>query len=184
VTDLNALDDYLSSDESPENCMMLSDLDGFLTGVICSPDLIPPSQWLPVALGGQLIDIPPNIIDLIMQRYNEIVGALNHQPPMLEPVFWQAKEGHVIAMDWCEGFIDALHLRTKSWDELLRTEDGRNWMFPIFAHLVDKDGRSLVGATEEQMDALLDTAAEMIPATVPNIFRFWQSRWKGATELH
>jgi hypothetical protein len=29
---------------------------------------------------------------------------------MLEPVFWQSKEGHVIAMDWCEGFMDALHV--------------------------------------------------------------------------
>ena len=29
--DLEALDEYLMSDESPENCMQLSDLDGFLT---------------------------------------------------------------------------------------------------------------------------------------------------------
>ena len=35
--DLEALDAYLSSDESPENCMMLSDLSGFLHGVVCSP---------------------------------------------------------------------------------------------------------------------------------------------------
>jgi uncharacterized protein len=138
--------------------------------------LIPPSQWLPVALGGQLIDVPPDILDLIMRRYNQIVEALNRHPPQLEPVFWQAKEGHVIAMDWCEGFMDALHLRADSWDELLRTEDGKHLMFPIFAHLFDEDGRSLVGATEEQMDALLDTAAEMIPEAVPSIFSFWQSR--------
>ena len=30
--DLEALDAYLSSDDSPDNCMMLSDLDGFLPG--------------------------------------------------------------------------------------------------------------------------------------------------------
>ncbi len=53
---------------------------------------------------------------------------------------------------------------------------GRHLMFPIFAHLFDEDGRSLVGATEEQMDALLDTAAEMIPEAVPSIFSFWQSK--------
>ena len=33
---LDELDQYLSSDESPEDCMMLSDLDGLLHGVICS----------------------------------------------------------------------------------------------------------------------------------------------------
>jgi hypothetical protein len=78
--------------------MQLSDLDGFLTGVVCSPGLITPSQWLPIALGGQLTDVPPEILDLIMQRYNEIVAALNSAPSMLEPIFWQAKEGHVIAI--------------------------------------------------------------------------------------
>ncbi len=176
MNDLDALDAYLSSDNSPDHCMLLSEFDGFLTGIICSPDLIFPSQWLPIAFGGQPLDVPADIIELIMRRHNEIVTALNRKPPQLEPIFWKTEEGHVIAMDWCEGFMDALHLRTDSWDALLRTEDGRNLMFPIFAHLFDKDGRSLVGATEEQMDALLDTAAEMIPETVPKIFSFWQSR--------
>ncbi len=51
VIDLDRLDSYLSSDDAPENCMMISDLDGFLTGVLCSPDLILPSEWLPVVWG-------------------------------------------------------------------------------------------------------------------------------------
>ena len=176
MTDLTVLDAYLSSEDSPENCMQLSDLDGFLTGVICSPDLIVPSQWLPIALGGQAIDVPSEIIELIMERYNEIVAALNSEPSVLEPIFWQAKEGHVIAMDWCEGFMDAFHLHTDSWHELLRSDMGREWMFPVLAHLFDEDGQSLVQASEEELDALLGTAAEMIPATIPNIFTFWQAQ--------
>ncbi len=38
--DLKALDEYLMSDESPENCMQLSDLDGFLTAIVVGPELI------------------------------------------------------------------------------------------------------------------------------------------------
>ena len=49
------------------------------------------------------------------------------------------------------------------------------WMVPILAHLIDEDGNSLVGARQDQIDALLDKAAEQIPVTVPNIFKFWQS---------
>jgi uncharacterized protein len=30
--DLESLDAYLSSDDSPDDCMMLSDLNGFLNG--------------------------------------------------------------------------------------------------------------------------------------------------------
>ena len=36
--DLKALDEYLMSDESPENCMQISDLDGFLTAIVVGPD--------------------------------------------------------------------------------------------------------------------------------------------------
>ena len=58
MTDLKALDAYLRSDESPDDCLLLSDLDGFLTGVICCPVLIVPSEWLPVGLGDAPAQVP------------------------------------------------------------------------------------------------------------------------------
>lgn len=125
--------------------MQLSDLDGFLTGVICAPNLIPPREWLPVALRTSKIDIPSEMLGLTMQRYNEIAAALNNQPSLLEPVFWQAKEGHVIAMDWCEGFMEAVALRKAQWDVLIATKQGRKWMQPIVSHLFDETGASLSG---------------------------------------
>jgi uncharacterized protein len=39
------------SDRAPEGCMQLSDLDGFL-GIAIGPELIMPSEWLPVIWGG------------------------------------------------------------------------------------------------------------------------------------
>ena len=35
--DLDALDDYLMSDRAPDYSMKLSDLDGFLTGLVVGP---------------------------------------------------------------------------------------------------------------------------------------------------
>ena len=46
--DLEALDRFLMSEASPENCMQISDLDGFLTGIAIGPELVKPSEWLPV----------------------------------------------------------------------------------------------------------------------------------------
>ena len=108
MTDLEKLDAYLSSDQAPDNCMQLSDLDGFLTGIICSPELIPPSKWLPVIWGGEQAGqknatTAEWAIQEVFTRYNEIVDCLNSEPAFIEPIFWHAKEGHVIAMDWCEG---------------------------------------------------------------------------------
>lgn len=61
--DLERLDDYLSSDESPDSCMMLSDLDGFLHGVVCSPVPILPEEWMSFALGSSLEGIPYWVLD-------------------------------------------------------------------------------------------------------------------------
>jgi len=44
VAEINELDAFLISDDTPEECMGISTLDGFLTGVIIGPDTIPPSR--------------------------------------------------------------------------------------------------------------------------------------------
>lgn len=135
-----------------------------------------PSERLPVVFGGNLIGVPPAILDLVMQRYNEIVAGLNSHPPFLEPVFWQAKEGHVIAMDWCEGFMEAVALRQTEWDAFMSTKQGKQWMQPIVNHLFDERGVCRAGVSERELDAVLDASAEKIPETVPRIFLHWQAR--------
>ena len=51
--DLNVLGDYLMSDHAPDDSMGLSELDGFLTGIVVGPELILPSEWRLVIWGGE-----------------------------------------------------------------------------------------------------------------------------------
>jgi uncharacterized protein len=95
---LEALDAYLSSDDSPDHCMMLSDLDGFLHGVVCSPVEIPKQEWLRKAMGGPFNKVAPAILQSITDIYDNIIDGLALKEPEVEPIFWEAKEGHVIAM--------------------------------------------------------------------------------------
>lgn len=181
MIDLVSLDDYLSSDHSPEGTMCISDLDGFLTGVLCSPDLIKPSEWLPIVWrsNGPLgVDVERHnwATKLILERYNEISSNLNSEPCFVEPVFLQAAEGHIIAMDWCEGFMEAFHMRSQQWDNLLGTKMGQEWMFPILVHILDDDGTPIAGVKQEILDQVLDEASEAIPETIPNIYTFWKSK--------
>ena len=188
MVDLDKLGTYLTSEEAPENSMLLSDLDGFLTGILCSPDLIPPSEWLPVVWRNEdfkAVDINKHMwaTEAIVERYNEIASCLNSEPPYLEPIFWQAKEGHVIAMDWCEGFMDAVAMRKAEWDAFMATKRGKDWMKPIVDHLFDENFEPLSGVNERQLDAHLDCAAKKIPQTVPRIFAYWQAK-RAKTTLH
>ena len=77
--DLDALNDYLMSDLAPNECMGLSDLDGFLTGIVVGPELILASEWLPVIWGGEEPEFKTEaemrtVVGTIMGRYNEIAA--------------------------------------------------------------------------------------------------------------
>ena len=51
--DLEELAEYLDSDLSPDDCMGLSDLDGYLTAIIVGPEFIMPSERLPMICGEE-----------------------------------------------------------------------------------------------------------------------------------
>ncbi|MFT6075548.1 MAG: hypothetical protein ACJAZ1_002478 [Yoonia sp.] len=108
-----ALDAYLSSEDSPDDCMMLSDLDGFLHVIICSPVMISSEEWMTVALGTDAGDVPDWVLHDITDLYIGIAKGLADSPAVVEPIFWQAAEGHVIAMDWCEGFMQGCFSSTE-----------------------------------------------------------------------
>jgi len=173
MTDLESLDTYLSSDDSPDECMMLSDLDGFLHGLVCSPVQIPADEWLPVALAGQPADVPDWVLQSIVLIYDSILQGLTFDPAEVEPIFWQDQDGHVIAMDWCEGFMQAVSLRPKQWLRLTESGTGGQLITPMMVHLIDESGNSVMGIPQEQLGQALDQAAEKIPASVVAIYKFW-----------
>ena len=49
--DLDALDDYLMSDHAPDDSMGLSDLDGFLTGIVVGAGVDPTERMAAGDLG-------------------------------------------------------------------------------------------------------------------------------------
>ena len=55
TVDLDALEAYLSSDESPDDCMDLSELDGFLAGLIVGPVDRRESQHQKTSAGADFI---------------------------------------------------------------------------------------------------------------------------------
>src|SRR6478752_50019 len=136
LIDLDALDDYLMSDHAPDDSMGLSDLDGFLTGIAVGPELILPSEWLPVIWGGnepefKSEDEMRTILWTIMGRYNEIVACFSGDPEGFDPIFWEGPEGEVIASDWAGGFLDGVALRPEAWRPLMENDDAGMLIVPL-----------------------------------------------------
>ena len=179
--DLDALDDYLMSDRAPDSSMGLSDLDGFLTGLVVGPGLIPPSEWLPVIWGGEEPEFQTEVemrtvIGTIMRRYDEIAACLRSDRDDFEPIFWEGPEGEVIASDWAGGFLDAVALRTQAWKPLIEDRRAGILMAPLF--LLNGDMEITDDAADE--NDLLAEAAEMITTCIAGIHEFWRDYQKPA----
>ena len=116
---LQQLDDFLLSEAVTDDCMMLSELDGFLAGIIVCPDLIMPSEWMPMIWGGEgpvfeTIEQAQGINDAIMGVYNEIVRQLDRR--QYGPLFdVDTRSDKVIWQIWIEGFYTALAMRPDAW---------------------------------------------------------------------
>jgi uncharacterized protein len=157
----------------------LSDLDGFLTGIVVGPELILPSEWLPVIWGGEEPEFETEaekriVLGTIMGRYNEITGCLNSEPENFEPIFMEGPEEEVIASDWASGFLDAISLRPKAWEPLIAHDRAGIMIMPIL--LLTGDAEIYAGpdsAVDEEV--FLAEVPDIIPACVAGIHEFWKS---------
>jgi uncharacterized protein len=180
--DLDLLDHFLVSDAAPENSMGLSDLDGFLTGILMGPDLIMPSEWLPRVWGGEepvfdSMEQAQEILEAIMGRYNEIAQNLDGGPDDLNPIYWEnAEEDIVIAADWAEGFLEAIDMRREAWLPLIRDKKVGIMLMPILALCGNEDGNAGLPIDPETEAEIAAEAAEMIPVCVCAIRDFWRGR--------
>lgn len=185
--DLDALNDYLASDRAPPDSMDVSQLDGFLAGVIVGPDLVAPSEFLPVIWGGEQpefdgVEEAEAILGSILGRYNEIAEGLAGDPPEYGPVFWQDQLGNTITEDWAVGFMQAVALRPEGWEPALMDEDTAVMLIPI--GIIAGMSHPEIGLHDSKMpenflDELTERAEELLPECVMGLRRFFLDRATG-----
>ncbi len=174
--DLAALDRVLRSERAPPNSMMLSELDGFLTGLAVGPELVSPSEWLPLAWGQAAPGVVSSeavtaVAGALFARYNEILREIADDA--LAPVFWTDRDGKMVTADWGEGFLRAIKLRMDAWKPLFRTRSSK-FLAPILWTCRDENGRSLLGLGPAADDGLAEAAMELIPTCVMSVAAYWR----------
>ncbi len=176
---LAMLDAFLV-DRADEDGLMLCDLDGFLTAVAIGPELILPSEWVPLIWGAD----PPafesateaeQILGAVMERYNAILLSLARDPPTYEPILRADNDEQLIAKEWAGGFLMGLALRRDAW-ELMAESDNAMTLMPILA-LGDETALAQIIADAEDRDLLRSACAEELDQTAVAIDRFWKS-WR------
>lgn len=179
------LDDFLASDATSDETMLLGTLDGYLTAIASGPATLMPSQWLPRVWGPSSRDEPvfdnfeqaSRITGLIMRHMNGIIASLQNVPDGFEPIvdivnYPDDPHEYTDGEMWAHGYMTGVNLRRKDWGEFFRLKESEEIFRPI--RLLGDDD------LPEEEWPLTDTPqqreelSKALPASVAWIYRFWQ----------
>lgn len=169
------LDDILA-DLAVDDPLLLTELDGYLTGIAACPDTIDPLEWLPPIWGGVYGEVAPFeepddvrlFAEMVTARFNEILRDLGRAK--LHPIYdVDERNGDVLWEDWIAGFAMAMDLRPNAWSAVLEGDDPeRAAALSALLTLVDiaADDTTL---TSIEVNALCDEAPALIERHVPRL---------------
>ena len=174
---------FLASPNAPADAMRPLELDGFLTGIIVSPDLIHPTEWVAVIWGEdgpQVEEIAQaqKLFECITGHYNDIIERLDDEQTEFRPMFVGA-DG-VAAPDrlkpWIRGFAKAIAFSVDDWEERGRADPDFDMLTsPILAAAeillradeaiprLDERQRELVALIPRVLPLLLDRVRQPPP---------------------
>jgi len=183
---LRKLDAALEAINGPADPMLLSQLDGYLAGILVCPELIMPSEWLPHVWNPDDGNEPVfedekqlrTTVDLVMKLYNNTSRDLMQGDGRYAPLYDVHPETEeVVWVFWLMGFSRATSLRPESWLQIVRGDDeDAATALSILMALSTDDAES--DLPEEELEELIAEAPDMIPHCVQHLHD-WRIRHQG-----
>ncbi|TNG94540.1 UPF0149 family protein [Pasteurellaceae bacterium USgator11] len=143
--ELALLDDLLleygTERENGYNILSLSELDGLLTAILSSPELVAPNQWLPAIFDENAQESIPDentfnlLLSLIFRHYNDVIQRLNS--PLFYAYFDEGIDDFVILDSWCSGYI--FGAKVSGWGNLPNKIQGQYDLIRSFAYFKGDD---------------------------------------------
>jgi uncharacterized protein len=189
--DLDRLEELLEAEVFNGEAMRLDEAQAMLCAVVSSPVPVPPTVWLPEALGPGAKEadnaVVAETVELLMRMNNDIAAALMADEtvaPMLYPVDESCEEYDFAA--WADSYIFGAGL-TEDWYELAgkHADDLSELLEPMFLlngmlkEDAEKAGERWFSPAEEER--LVSDIQENLPVIVQTLYNFWRAKRGGAT---
>lgn len=122
------LSDFLAAPQRPEGTMSYCECCGFLFAIACAPELVQPSEWMPLVFHDQdaaydSLEQARDILPLLMALYNHVNQQVFAGSPALPANCAVHNEAtHNLEEDaplgqWARGFLAGHQWLSELWDE-------------------------------------------------------------------
>jgi uncharacterized protein len=147
---------------SHPKALTLEAVDGLFCALIASPDLVAPSEYLPVILGGNPtdcdafadLDDASATMSLLMKYWNSVIADFERES-IHYPYLVDVELAGIPGRDWARGYLKGTRLAPAGWRELWNKEDeGHLIAIPLVAGELDADWPK-EPLTKERSDELL-----------------------------
>jgi uncharacterized protein len=172
---------FLASPEAPKTVMSPLELDGYLTGIVVTPQAAPilPSAWMARLWGddGPMFEDEAQIntvLGAVMIHYNSLIRDIDRGLKRLEaehivdyrPLFLSGdqKPTHDVVRAWARGFWKAMALAPEIWSALAEDERTKIIVAP-FVGFFDLEELA-PHETPADIDERLDGDAALIPRMI------------------
>jgi uncharacterized protein len=163
-----------------KRAMNLEQLDGFLAALICGPELVPPSKYLPMIWGDQTVfedaSSAKEFLSLIMRHWNAIADTLNSGEVYL-PLLLEDESGIAHGNDWANGFLRGMEFGKEDWSLLIDDEDHGGSLVAIFALANENNPDSEMRPYEDPISAeLRETLIVVAAAGTTQSYRYFTAQ--------
>lgn len=174
TAELDHLADLLNKIPFENDGMELSQFDGFCAGLVVCPEMIMPSEWLPIVWGDDVVPFFQDAeqaeatINAVMSHYNRVVNILVNSPEQYEAIYGaDINSDDLLWEPWIDGFEQAMRLRVDAWAQIIECDDkeAASSVNMIIAMNDVNHGRS------ELDDAAIDHIDEIATDLIPNMVR-------------
>jgi uncharacterized protein len=178
--ELDQLEQYVNAPEHAEAALPLDAIQGLVAAVASAPTPIPPSRWIPVALGEshrfKTAEDEARITSLLTRFQEDVARQLNEGEGFDFILYGPEGEEEDFSV-WADGYLAGVDLAEPPWDEAAGSDDLDSILFPFLAmtgqakDIALENGEAWMSEAEERrmMKEIHDGFADH----VLEVRRFW-----------
>jgi uncharacterized protein len=134
--DIDRLSNHLDAMGPP--ALSLEAVDGLFAALICGPDMVMFSEYLPVVFGGApefgSNEAATEVLGLLLRHWNAVADELLltlKAPDGYSPLLQTRGDGNVQGNDWACGFMRGVGMRQRSWQPLIAGGEHSGVLLPM-----------------------------------------------------